>query len=79
MLFAGWPGQKGKQSDSPILDAIGVVSKYDSRQPLMYGDAQGKEAERLYLAFEKKYLSAGASPAVERTKSARGKLDRRFC
>jgi len=57
--FAVWPGQKLKQPASPILDPIAVVSKSDFEQPLKYGDAQGKEAERLYVAFEKKYLSAG--------------------
>jgi hypothetical protein len=59
MLFAVWPGQKSKQPDSPILDPIAVVSKSDFKEPLKYGDAQGKEAERLYVAFERKYLSAG--------------------
>jgi hypothetical protein len=59
ILFAVWPGQKLKQPASPILDPIAVVSKSDFEQPLKYGDAQGKEAERLYVAFEKKYLSAG--------------------
>jgi hypothetical protein len=59
MLFAVWPGQKGKQPDSPILGPIAVVSKSDFKQPLKYGDAQGKEAERLYVGSENKYLFAG--------------------
>jgi len=59
MLFAVWLGKKGKQLDSPILDPIAAVSKSDFEQPLKYGDAQGKEAEDLYIAFKKKYLSAG--------------------
>jgi len=59
MLFAVWPGQQGKQPDSPLLDPIAVISKSDFEQPLKYGDAQGKEAEKLYIAFQKRYLSAG--------------------
>jgi hypothetical protein len=59
MLFAVWPGQKGKQPDSPIIDPVAVITQSGFEEPLNYGKAEGKEAEAMYDSFEKTYLPSG--------------------
>ncbi|HEX9232869.1 MAG TPA: hypothetical protein VF863_00520 [Candidatus Acidoferrum sp.] len=59
MLFAVWPGQTGKQPDSPILDPVALVTASGFDEPLKYGSAEGKEAEAIYDTFEKAYLNSG--------------------
>jgi len=59
MLFTVWPGQTGKQPDSPILDPVALVTASGFDEPLKYGSAEGKEAEAIYDTFEKAYLNSG--------------------
>ena len=59
MLFAVWPGQTGKQPDSPILDPVALVTASGFDEPLKNGSAEGKEAEAIYDTFEKAYLNSG--------------------
>ena len=60
VVFAVWPGQKGKKPDAPILDPIVIVDGEKFRNPMAYLQENDRaKAQAEADSFSKAYLVAG--------------------
>src|SRR5216683_2020439 len=59
VIFAVWPGQKGKDPAAPILDPIVIIDGNNFKNPMSYLNDETPKAQAEVDAFTKTYLGQG--------------------